>query len=58
MPKKKELTKDKSTGRASLCINCGACIPKCPQQIDIPTELSKVAVVLERHKKLTKVYSE
>ncbi len=24
---------------ADICIDCGECIPKCPQQIEIPTEL-------------------
>ena len=24
---------------AELCIECGECVPKCPQQIEIPTEL-------------------
>ena len=29
--------------RASDCINCGACLPHCPQKIDIPKELGTVA---------------
>ncbi|MEZ5072864.1 MAG: aldo/keto reductase [Bacteroidales bacterium] len=29
--------------RASNCIQCGECLEKCPQQIDIPTELLHVA---------------
>lgn len=28
--------------RADKCINCGICLSKCPQHIDIPTELEKV----------------
>ncbi|HNX01250.1 MAG TPA: 4Fe-4S dicluster domain-containing protein [Candidatus Cloacimonadota bacterium] len=28
--------------RAGKCVNCGACVPKCPQQINIPVELAKV----------------
>lgn len=34
-------------GYASQCIECGECLEKCPQQIDIPTELAKVASELE-----------
>lgn len=29
--------------KADKCTKCGACVPKCPQKIDIPTELEKVA---------------
>ncbi|HOO63641.1 MAG TPA: aldo/keto reductase [Synergistaceae bacterium] len=33
--------------RASACINCGACLPKCPQHISIPQALAKVRELLE-----------
>ena len=29
--------------RAGDCISCGACVPRCPQHIDIPKELKTVA---------------
>jgi len=29
--------------RADTCIKCGACVPLCPQHIDIPKEMDKVA---------------
>jgi uncharacterized protein len=32
---------------ASLCRECGACVPRCPQGISIPGELKKVAKELE-----------
>ncbi|MCD7781978.1 MAG: aldo/keto reductase [Methanosphaera sp.] len=32
---------------ASKCRNCGACVSKCPQHIDIPSELAKVSGLLE-----------
>ncbi len=35
--------------RADKCTNCGACLPKCPQHIDIPTELKKVAGYFTTH---------
>lgn len=28
--------------RAGKCVQCGACVPKCPQHINIPEELAKV----------------
>ena len=32
---------------ASLCVNCGTCIEKCPQHLDIPTILESVVKELE-----------
>lgn len=29
--------------RASSCVNCGACLRKCPQKIDIPARLAELA---------------
>ncbi len=34
-------------GYASQCVQCGECLERCPQQIDIPTDLEKVATELE-----------
>lgn len=36
------LNESKNNGNALLCIECGRCLPKCPQHIDIPNELKKV----------------
>ncbi len=32
---------------ASACVNCGACLPKCPRKLDIPEALRKVKTALE-----------
>lgn len=34
---------------ASQCVECGACIEKCPQRIDIPSELKHVEAELQGH---------
>lgn len=31
----------------SLCKDCGKCVPECPQNIDIPKELSTIATEME-----------
>jgi uncharacterized protein len=36
-----------TTGWASQCVQCGECLEKCPQQIEIPDMLEKVAEELE-----------
>lgn len=36
-----------NTGFASQCVQCGECVEKCPQGIDIPTELAEVVKVME-----------
>ena len=33
-------------GSAAVCTKCRACVPKCPQGIDIPTELAKCEAAL------------
>ena len=34
--------------RASACVECGACLKKCPQKIDIPKQLAKIDAELKR----------
>jgi predicted aldo/keto reductase-like oxidoreductase len=52
---RKRLAGTKDNGRASLCVKCNACVPKCPQQIAIPQELEKVVAVFEKGKKVDAV---
>jgi hypothetical protein len=33
--------------QASLCIECGTCLERCPQDIDIPAQLQEVVAMLE-----------
>ncbi|MBF0499751.1 MAG: aldo/keto reductase [Candidatus Riflebacteria bacterium] len=35
-------------GKASKCVQCGECAPKCPQHIPIPEKLKEVVKVLEQ----------
>lgn len=47
-----KMKKPDTGGQASLCTGCGACLKKCPQHLDIPTELEKVHAVLSRGEKV------
>lgn len=47
----------KSNGNASTCVNCGKCLEKCPQRIQIPTELKKVHQVFRENKRISDLYS-
>lgn len=49
-----KLNHDKTNGYATLCTQCGACVPKCPQGINIPEELKKVDAALGSRKKRNK----
>ena len=46
----------KSNGNASVCVNCSKCLEKCPQHIQIPSELKKVHKVLGENKRLSDLY--
>ncbi len=54
---KRHLNKSKTNGHASLCTECGACIPKCPQGINIPLELKKTLGVLDKRKNVEDVFT-
>ncbi|MHA1932546.1 MAG: aldo/keto reductase [Promethearchaeota archaeon] len=46
----------KDIGSASLCVQCGECLEKCPQQIEIPDELEKVRSIFEKGKNISDFY--
>lgn len=43
----------KGSGNASLCIECGECLEKCPQNIQIPEVLKKVDAILGKKQKIS-----
>ena len=53
---KDKLDKENPNGNASLCVRCGKCLEKCPQQINIPGELEKVHAILGKRDKISKHY--
>ena len=54
---KEELDKENPNGNASMCIDCGKCLEKCPQEINIPVELEKVHAILGKREKISNHYS-
>jgi predicted aldo/keto reductase-like oxidoreductase len=54
----KKLNQTKSNGNASLCINCGICLEKCTQKINIPNELKNVHLILKKGKKISDIYKD
>lgn len=42
-------------GSALLCIECGECLDKCPQQIDIPKHMKQVVAIFDENKKVAEV---
>jgi hypothetical protein len=53
---KEKLDKESPNGNASLCVNCGKCLEKCPQQINIPVELEKVHAILGKRGRISEHY--
>ena len=53
---KDKLNPENPNGNASLCVKCGQCLDKCPQQINIPEELEKVHAILGKRAKISDHY--
>ncbi|MHA1105344.1 MAG: aldo/keto reductase [Promethearchaeota archaeon] len=46
---------EEANGSALLCIECGECLDKCPQQIDIPKFMKQAVAIFEENKKVSEV---
>ena len=53
---KEKVDRENPNGNASLCIRCGKCLEKCPQQINIPDELAKVHAIFGKRERIDKHY--
>ncbi len=47
---------DEVEGAASLCIQCGECLEKCPQQIDIPDIMEKTNSIFEEGRDVSELF--
>ena len=54
---KEKLDKENPNGNGSLCVICGECLDKCPQEINIPLELERAHAVLGKRDPISKYYS-
>jgi predicted transcriptional regulator YdeE len=54
--KEEDLNAKNNYGAASLCTQCGECLDKCPQMIDIPNELEKVHKILGENQEISEVF--
>jgi predicted aldo/keto reductase-like oxidoreductase len=52
------LDKENPNGHAAMCSKCGKCLEKCPQQIDIPTELEKVHAIMGNRRPIADHYPD
>lgn len=52
---KKRVDGEEADGASTLCVNCGECLEKCPQQINIPEMMEKANLIFKEGKKLSEV---
>ncbi len=53
---KEKLDKENPNGNGSLCVICGECLDKCPQEINIPLELERAHAILGKRDPILKYY--
>ena len=53
---KRLLKEEEVEGAASLCIQCGECLEKCPQQIDIPDMMERVNGIFKEGKDVSEFF--
>lgn len=53
---KRKAEGEEAEGAAALCIQCGECLEKCPQQIDIPSCMEKANALFEEGKSISEVF--
>lgn len=51
-----QLDKDNPNGNALICTDCGICVEKCPQEINIPVELKKVHAILGKRESISQYF--
>ena len=54
---KGKLDRVDANGNASMCVRCGQCLEKCPQEIAIPDELERVHAILGKRERMSRHYS-
>jgi len=53
---KRKAEGEEAEGAATLCLQCGECLEKCPQQIDIPSYMEKANALFEEGKSISEVF--
>ncbi|TET31228.1 MAG: aldo/keto reductase [Candidatus Heimdallarchaeota archaeon] len=53
---KRKAEGDEAEGAATLCKQCGECLEKCPQQIDIPSCMENANALFEEGKSISEVF--
>jgi predicted aldo/keto reductase-like oxidoreductase len=48
-----KINEENPNGNASLCVDCGQCLEKCPQNINIPVELEKTHAILGKREDIS-----